>query len=122
VRRVALCAAFVACTVAGGALAASSLRVSLQTQGHTVPPGGAWAYYLRVSQGNRPWRGTVDISVRRPTGKLVDDVGRFAIDGTLLRSYVWNSADKGTYDFTVTVTQGGKTLRTITYPVLVRHG
>jgi len=123
IRRRAVASVVVALLASVGVASAatSTLRASLLTQGSPVPPGGAWAYYVRVSHNGKPWQGIAEVAVRRPKGALVDDVGRFPIDGSLLRSYVWNTTDKGLYDFDVTLTQNGKTLKTLATVVHIRR-
>jgi hypothetical protein len=90
----------------------AGLRVSFQAQGHIVSPGGAWAYYLRVWQHGKPWRGTVVIEVFDTKGKSVDRVGQFVFVAGLLQGYIWAAADQGqVLDFTVSLL--GKNKRAI---------
>ena len=82
----------------------AGLRVSFQAQGHIVDPGGAWAYYLRVWQHGKPWRGTIVIEVFDTKGKSLDRVGQFAFVGRSLRGYLWATADQDqVLDFTVSL-------------------
>ena len=108
-----------ACAVPGLATAGSGLQVSFLGQSHHARAGSAWAFYLQVRQNNRPWSGIVTVDVQTPKGKVVDDVGRYPISGSLLAGYLWNPKDHGLLIFRIVVTQNGRTIGQATYPVRV---
>jgi hypothetical protein len=92
-------------------------EVSFQGQSHAARPGTAWAFYIRATQGGRPWKGAVTLTVQTAKGKTVDDVGRFAFNGTLLQGYLWNTRDHGAFVFRATFTAGGRTVGQTVYPI-----
>ena len=59
------------------------------------------------------------VEVQTPNGKVVDHVGKFALAGSWLAAYVWNASDRGVLDFKVMLTQNGKTVASISYPVRI---
>jgi len=102
--------------------AGSRLKVSFLASGHTVTGGSAWGYYLRIRKDGKPWKGAVSIEVRDGNGKVIDGVGRFYFNGSLLAGYLWSTEDEGMLlHFTITLVDNGKTVGTIDYGVAVRH-
>src|SRR5439155_23896671 len=81
--------------LAGTASAATGLRVRMLTETATPASGSAWAYYLRVSSGGKPWTGTIQIDVATAKGRRIDFVGGYVFSGARLGSYIWNAADQG---------------------------
>ena len=107
-----------ACAAPGLATAGSGLKVSFLGQPQPRA-GSAWAFYLQVRKNNRPWKGTATIDVQTPKGRVIDRVGRYPINGSLLAGYLWNPKDHGLLIFKIVLTQNGRTVAQTTYPVRV---
>jgi hypothetical protein len=101
------------------AAASSPVRVSFLGQSHTARPGSAWAFYVQVRQSNHPWQGVARVDVQTPKGKIVDDVGRYPVRGSLLLGYLWNPKDHGLFIFRVVLMQNGRSVGQVAYPVRV---
>jgi len=109
--------AAVAFALAGPAAGGPGFKVTFLGQSHTARPGTAWAFYIRATENGRPWQGALRLAVQTPAGKTVDDVGRYAFNGSLLQGYLWNPHDRGHYVFRAVFTQGGRTVGQTSYRV-----
>lgn len=103
----------------GSAAAGKGFKANFQGQSHHARPGTAWAFYIRVSQNGKPWQGAVTLDVQTTKGKIVDHVGRYGVDGSLLLGYLWNTRDRGSLIFKAVFTRNGRNVGQTTYPVTV---